>query len=62
MLLTPARLPAALGLLKMPAQATRAPAQRREKHQKYQKSGLTRHQLLLDKLHRPRWNNRHLKL
>jgi hypothetical protein len=27
-----------------------------------QKSGLTRYLLLLDKLHRPRWNNQHPRL
>jgi hypothetical protein len=60
--LTPARLQAVPGLLKTSAQAIRAPAQIKEKPLKYQMSGLTRHLLLLDKLHRPRRNNQHLKL
>jgi hypothetical protein len=62
MLLTQARPPAVPELLKMSAQATRAPAQRKEKPQKYQKSGLTRHLLLQDKLRRPRRNNQRPRL
>jgi hypothetical protein len=56
--LTPARPPAALGQLKMPAQATRAPAwTSKERALQYQKSRPSRNLFLLAKLHRPRRNN-----
>jgi hypothetical protein len=62
MLLTPAPMPAALKLLRMSAQATKAPAQTREKAPKCQRSEATQHQLLRDKLRRPRQRNQRPRL